>query len=145
MFKPMDHPTTKMTESQERPEDRPRDWRTATEIMGDSRDLYERKNADYGDSWTLAGKTMAMWFQHQGMDEVRIPTNEFHMTSFQLFTRRLDKMIRTFNGWFIMDEGDEYQVDESIVETHQDEVPYAAMHTQLAEQYAYADADEILR
>jgi hypothetical protein len=140
----MDHPTTKMTELEERPEDRPRDWRTATEILGDSRDLYERKNADYGDSWTLAGKTMAMWFQHQGMDEVRIPTNEFHMTSFQLFTRRLDKMIRTFNGWFIMDEGDEFQVDESIVETHQDEVPYAAMHTQLAEQYAYADAEEIL-
>jgi hypothetical protein len=140
----MDHPTTKMAEVEERPEDRPRDWRTATEILGDSRDLYERKNADYGDSWTLAGKTMAMWFQHQGMDEVRIPTNEFHMTSFQLFTRRLDKMIRTFNGWFIMDEGDEFQVDESIVETHQDEVPYAAMHTQLAEQYAYADAEEIL-
>jgi hypothetical protein len=133
-----------MTESQDDPRERPRDWRTATEILGDSRDLYERKNADYGDSWTLAGKTMAMWFQHQGMDEVRIPTNEFHMTSFQLFTRRLDKMIRTFNGWFMLDEDEEFQVDESIVETHTDEVPYAAMHTQLAEQYAYADTDEIL-
>jgi len=140
----MDHPTTKMVESQERPEDRPRDWRTATEILGDSRDLYERKNADYGDSWKLAGKTMAMWFQHQGMDEVRIPTNEFHMTSFQLFTRRLDKMIRAFNGWFCLEKGEEFQVDEDIVETQQDQVPYAAMHTQLAEQYAYADAEEIL-
>jgi len=140
----MDHPTTNMTESQQRPEDRPRDWRTATEIMGDSQDLYARKNADYGDSWTLAGKTMAMWFQHQGINKVQIPTTEVHMTSFQLFTRRLDKMIRSFNGWFCLEEGEEFQVDEGIVETQQDQVPYAAMHTQLAEKYAYADAEEIL-
>lgn len=141
------HPTTiptNMTESKSDPRDRPRDYRTALEIMGDSRDLYERKNADYGDSWRLAGKTMALWFQHQGLEEVRIPTNEYHMTAFQLFTRRLDKMIRTFNGWFMLDEGEEFRVNESIVETHEDQVPYAAMHTQLAEEYAYGDIDEVL-
>lgn len=135
----MTHPTANMTETEDNPRDRDRDWRTAGEVMTDSQNLYDRKNADYGDSWKLAGKTLALWFQHQGMDEVRIPTNEYHMTSFQLFTRRLDKMIRTFNGWFMLDEGDELQVSESIVETHEDEVPYSAMHTQLAEEYAALD------
>jgi len=144
MSKPMKHPTTDV-DSEDDPRDRPRDWRTAVEIMNDSKDLYERKNADYGDSWKLTGKTMAMWFEHQGVDELQIPVNEYTMNSLGLFTRRLDKMVRAFNGWFCMDEGDELQVDESITETQKDQVPYAAMHTQLAEQYAYADLDEMIR
>jgi hypothetical protein len=133
----MDHPTTDMSEQMN-------SSRSAVEIMQESQDLYERKNADYGDSWKLAGKTMALWFQHQGKEKVNIPTNEFHLTSFQLFTRRLDKMIREFNGWFMLDEGDSFQVEESIIETHQDDVPYAAMHTQLAEEYAEADVDDLI-
>jgi hypothetical protein len=140
----MKHPTTDV-DSEDDPRDRPRDWRTAVEIMNDSKDLYERKNADYGDSWKLTGKTMAMWLEHQGVDELQIPVNEYTMNSLGLFTRRLDKMVRAFNGWFCMDEGDELQVDENITETQKDQVPYAAMHTQLAEQYAYADLDEMIQ
>lgn len=117
--------------------------RNATTIMRESQSLYERKNADYGDSWMLAGKTLALWLQHQGIDELRIPVNDYTMNSIGLFTRRLDKMIREFNGWFMLADGEELQVAESIVETHQDDVPYAAMHTQLAEEYAYMDADEL--
>lgn len=144
MSKPMKHPTTNVSDEDD-PRDRPRDWRTAVEIMTDSKDLYERKNADYGDSWKLTGKTMAMWLEHQGVDELQIPVNEYTMNSLGLFTRRLDKMIREFNGWFCLNQGDELQVDESIAETHEDDVPYAAMHTQLAEQYAYADLDEMIQ
>jgi hypothetical protein len=112
--------------------------------MEQSRDLYERKNADYGDSWRLTGKTMAMWLQHQGRDELRIPATEYHLNALGLFTRRLDKIIREFNGWMIMQEGDDFRVNESIVETHMDDVPYSAMHTQLAEEYANADPDDLL-
>lgn len=140
----MKHPTTKPENMEEDPRDRPRDWRTASEIMSDSQGLYERKNADYGDSWKLTGKTMALWLQHQGQDELRVPVNEHTMNALGLFTRRLDKMIREFNGWFCLDEGEEFQVDESIAETHQDDVPYSAMHCQLAEEYAYAEAEEVL-
>lgn len=117
--------------------------RSAVDIMEASQRLYERKNADYGDSWQLAGKTLALWLDHQGIEELRIPVNDYTMNSLGLFTRRLDKMIREFNGWFMLEEGEELQVNESIVETHQDDVPYAAMHTQLAEEYAYADPEDL--
>lgn len=120
------------------------EWRSATEILSDSKELYERKNADYGDSWKLVGKTIAMWLDHQDIETLQIPVNKYTMNSLGLFTRRLDKMIREFNGWFCLEEGDSFQVNESIAETHEDDVPYAAMHTQLAEEYAYADADEFL-
>jgi len=78
------------------------------------------------------------------MDELRIPVNDYTMISLGLFTRRLDKMIREFNSWFMLGEGEELQVNESVVETHQDDVPYSAMHTQVAEEYAYADSEELL-
>lgn len=110
--------------------------RGALDVLADSTDLYERKNADYGDSWQLVGKTMALWLDHQGVDELTIPTDAHTLNSFGLFTRRLDKMLREFNGWFVADE---MQVSEAIAETHQDDVPYAAMHTQLAEEYARMD------
>lgn len=113
--------------------------RDAVQVLGDATDLYKRKNADYGDSWRLTGATMALWLQHQGIEELTIPVNEYTMNSLGLFTRRLDKMIRAFNGWFATGE---FQVAESIVETQEDQVPYAAMHTELAEQYAAMDFED---
>ena len=110
--------------------------RNAVEIMQESQDLYERKNEDYADSWKLVGKTIELWLEHNGEDELTIPANEYALNSFGLFTRRLDKMLRAFNGWCLSDE---MQVTESIAETQQDGVPYAAMHAQLAEEYAYMD------
>lgn len=121
-----------------------RKGRGSVEILGDSKALHDRKNDDYGDSWKLAGATMALWLRHQGIEELRIPASPEHMVSIGLFTRRLDKMIREFNGWFCLEEGEEFQVDESITETHQDDVPYAAMHTALAEAYAYGETEEFL-
>jgi hypothetical protein len=136
----MDHPTINMSDS----EDPQRPPRGAVEIMEDSKALYDRKNDDYGDSWKLAGKTMAMWLRHQGLDELRVPATAPHMNALGLFTRRLDKMIREFNGWMCLEEGDDFRVDETIAETHMDDVPYGAMHAQLAEEYARADPDEVL-
>lgn len=112
--------------------------RNTTQIIEDAGDVYARKNADYGDSWRLVGKTLALWLRHQGVDELRVPVNEHTMNSLGLFTRRLDKMIREWNGWFCTEE---FQVSESIAETHSDDVPYGAMHTELAEKYAEMDYD----
>jgi len=109
--------------------------RTATEILKESSELYEKKNDDYGDSWRLVGKTMQLWLDHLGQDSLEL-SNEKELNSFGLFTRRLDKMIRAFNGWFCADE---MQVNESVVETQEDEIPYSAMHCQLAEEYAAMD------
>lgn len=110
--------------------------RSAEEVMVDAHGLYQRKNADYGDSWRLVGKTLALWCEHQGVDELTIPVHPTALNSFGLFTRRLDKMIRHFNGEFLTDD---LRVDESIAETTEDQVPYAAMHTQIVEEMTYED------
>jgi hypothetical protein len=107
--------------------DEPRD---VAEIIGDSQDLYERKNEDYGDSWRAIGVMLEAYFEHQGADEITIPTDADHLNSFGLFFRRLDKISRELNGWFLTDD---FEVDESIVETHTDDIPYSAMHAALAE------------
>jgi hypothetical protein len=128
----MSHPTIDVKEDEEQP-------RTAVEVMRDSIGLYEKKNDDYADSWRLVGKTIELWLEHHGEEELTIPANEYALNSFGLFTRRLDKMLRAFNGWFLTDE---MKVSESIVETQEDSVPYAAMHTQLAEEYSKLDFSE---
>ena len=120
----MIHPVTNM--------DTETETRSAVEIMQDSQELYKKKNDDYGDSWKLVGKTLNLWREHLGQDSIEL-SNEQELNSFGLFTRRLDKMIRSFNAWFVANE---LQINESAVETQEDQVPYAAMHTQLAEEYA---------
>lgn len=107
------------------------DGRDPTEIMEDAADLYERKNADYGDSWRLVGKTIALWLDHQGEDKITIPADSAHLNDFGLLYRRLDKTIRQFNGTYVVDE---MEVDESVAETAEDDVPYAAMHAALVEE-----------
>jgi hypothetical protein len=114
------------------------DPRDALEVLADSADLYERKNADYGDSWKLVGELLATILQHQGMDELTIPVEANALNSLGLFFRRGDKFTREVNGWFAADE---LQVNESIAETHNDDVPYAAMHTELAEEAAATDGE----
>ena len=113
--------------------------RSAIEVLADSADLYERKNADYGDSWKLVGELLATILQHQGMDELTIPVEANALNSLGLFFRRGDKFTREVNGWFAADE---LQVNESIAETHNDDVPYAAMHTELAEEAAATDGED---
>ena len=125
----MKHPTVKMTPDTPTP-------RTARDVLTDSTDLYERKDADYGQAWKLVGKTLALWLDELGEDELVVPADDVHLSSLGLFTRRLDKMIREWNGWYCTDE---LRVDENIAETHADDVPYAAMHTELAEQSTLED------
>lgn len=107
--------------------------RTPIEVLDDSSQLYEDKNDDYGDSWKLVGKILALILEHQDIDTLEIAANPDHLNALGLYTRRLDKLIRSFNATFVADE---LQVDESVPETVGDQVPYAAMHTSLVEEMA---------
>jgi len=97
------------------------------EILRDNAEMYREKNDDYGDSWRLSGKTIAMWLQHAGIDEVRLPADEDTWNSIGLFTRRLDKLVRAFNAEFVVDELN----FESTADAHEDESTYAAMAASL--------------
>lgn len=97
------------------------------EILTQNAETYRDKNADYGDSWKLAGKTLAMWLQHAGVDELRLPADPDSLNSIGLFTRRLDKLIRSFNAEFV---GSELNF-ESTIDSHEDESTYAAMAASL--------------
>jgi hypothetical protein len=100
---------------------------TPDEILRQNAETYQDKNADYGDSWRLAGKTLAMWLQHAGMEDVTLPADEDTWNSIGLFTRRLDKLVRSFNAEFVVDELN----FESTADAHEDESTYAAMAASL--------------
>lgn len=106
--------------------------RETEDVLQDASDLYERKNEDYADSWRLTGKTLAMWLQHEGNDVTEIPNDPEAWIAIGLYTRRLDKMIRSFMQIFNNDG--EPEVDEAVTETTEDQVPYAAMQTVIAEE-----------
>lgn len=100
---------------------------TPDEILQQNAETYKEKNSDYGDSWRLAGMTLSLWLRHAGMDEVTLPADEGTWNSLGLFTRRLDKMIRSFNAEFVVDELN----FESTADAHEDESTYAAMAASL--------------
>lgn len=102
--------------------------RVAGEML-DAIDTHEQKNADYGGAWWLASATLSMWCDHLGIDDLDVGPDSDSITSLTLYERRLEKLIRAFNGEF---EDDDLQVsDESIIDSHADAVPYAAMHATL--------------
>lgn len=107
--------------------------RSPQQVLEDSAELYERKNEDYGDSWRLTGKILATIVQHQGEDSIEIPADPKFFNLLGLYTRRLDKLVRSFNGTFMRDE---LEVDEPVVETVEDQAPYAAMQTALLEEFS---------
>jgi hypothetical protein len=108
------------------------DSRETGDVLEDAHDLYERKNDDYADSWRLTGKTIALWLQHDGHEVTEVPSDPEFWIALGLYTRRLDKMIRSFMQTFAT-EG-EPSVDESATETTEDQVPYAAMQTVISEE-----------
>lgn len=91
------------------------------EILSDGGETYARKNEDYGDSWRKVGRILHMLADG---DTVELNSVEDHI-SYGLFTRRLDKLARAYHGEFVADEMN----FESIVDSHEDEMTYAAMHS----------------
>ena len=90
------------------------------DILFGGAETYEEKNDDYGDSWRKIGKIMHMLANGQ---PITLETPEDHI-SYGLFTRRMDKIARAFNGEFCADEMN----FESVQDAHEDEMVYAAMH-----------------
>lgn len=92
---------------------------SVTDILNEGAETYKLKSEDYGDSWRLVGEFLWM-LAHDG---VELETKE-DFISFGLYTRRLDKIARAFNGEFNDDELN----FESVNDSHKDSMVYAAMH-----------------
>lgn len=101
---------------------------TVNEVIKDSEKLFKCKEEDYGESWRLTGKILVTILEQQDEDELVIPADPKALSAFGLFTRKIDKLVRSFNGVFIQDE---LEVDENLAETAQDQIPYDAMLTVL--------------
>lgn len=97
--------------------------KTPEEILTESAETYRQKNADYGKSWQNIGYIL---HSLAGGEPVVLETPEDYI-SIGLFTRRLDKIARSFNGEFLSDEMN----FESTVDAHEDESTYGAMHASL--------------
>jgi hypothetical protein len=97
------------------------------DLMEQNIETFRVKNALYGDSWKLSGKTMALWFREMGVTELVIPVDETALISLGQYHRRLDKLIRGFNMEFVTDE----RAFESLTDAHLDDGNYAVMHASL--------------
>lgn len=92
---------------------------SVTDILNDGAETYESKNDDYGDSWRMVGQFLWMLAPSEG---VTLESPE-DFIAFGLYTRRLDKIARAYNGEFIADELNY----EDVLDSHEDESIYAAM------------------
>lgn len=96
------------------------------DLLSESADIYRLKNDSYGDAWRLAPKTLAMWLEEFDQDGVEIEAEPWELTSFGLYNRRLEKLIRAFHAEFVSKDAD---IDfESVTDSHVDCAPYASMH-----------------
>jgi hypothetical protein len=90
------------------------------DILADGAETYEEKNDDYGDSWRLVGQFLYNLTDGEG---ITLETPE-DFISFGLYTRRLDKVARGFNGEFLSEDLN----FEPVTDSHEDESVYGAMH-----------------
>ena len=97
------------------------DSRSVADILEEGSETFETKEEDYGQSWKLAGKMLNMM---SGDETVELETDE-DFIRFGLFTRRLDKVVRAFQGEFCSEEMNHESVQDSL----EDEMVYAAMHS----------------
>jgi hypothetical protein len=105
---------------------------TPEDILFDGAETYRDKNDDYGDSWRQVGEFL---YELSG-GEITLDSKQ-DFISFGLFTRRLDKMARAFNGEF----NDDSLNFESVVDSHEDESIYAAMHASNQHDRTQSDVD----
>lgn len=93
------------------------------EILKEGAKTYRKKEDDYGESWKLTGHLI--WDMVQ--DDKIVLESPQDVIRFGLYTRRMDKIVRSINGEFTSG-GMNY---ESIFDSHRDESVYAAMHASL--------------
>lgn len=94
-----------------------------SQILTESAETYQKKNKDYGESWRAIGEIL----HGLSKGEPLVLETPEDFVSFGLFTRRMDKIARCFNGEFLSDKLN----FESISDSHSDEAAYAAIHAAL--------------
>lgn len=104
------------------------------ETMDAKADTYQSKTTDYGESWYIIGELL---YQMAHKESVTLESPE-DWVRVGLYTRRLDKLARAFNGEFM---GTELSY-EPIVDAHADEGSYADMHAGVASMIADDDTDD---
>lgn len=93
-----------------------------SDVLRDNADMCEEKDEDYGASWRLAGKTMALWAQELDIDlDLQ---DEGDAISSGLYYQRLIKLIRAYN----LEYGAEDPNNELPSESHRDGSNYGAIH-----------------
>ncbi len=92
---------------------------TVSDILNEGAETYKRKNEDYGESWQNIGKVLFLLANEQ---PVVLESPEDWIAA-GLFTRRLDKFSRSFNGEFLTEEMN----FEAATDADEDESVYAAM------------------
>ena len=98
---------------------------TVTDKLDDAKETHETKNADYGSAWLTVGELM-----HTMADgEPVVLDSPEAYASIGLYWERLIKLQRAFNGEFNTDTLNH----ESIRDSHEDNINYAAMHATLRE------------
>lgn len=98
------------------------EYKTVTEILEQNGETYQLKNADYGESWKNIGHILHLLANEQ---PVVLETPEDWIAA-GLFTRRLDKIARSFN----MDLLEHSPNFEGAVDADEDESVYAAMQAE---------------
>lgn len=93
--------------------------KSVTDVLKEGAETYERKNEDYGKSWANIGHVL---FKLANEQPVVLASPEDWIAA-GLFTRRLDKLARSFNGEFLTEEMN----FEAASDADEDESVYAAM------------------
>jgi hypothetical protein len=106
-----------------------------SEILTQNAETYARKNQDYGSSWKLIGELI--W--KLGGEEPIVLNDPRDVIAFGLFTRRFDKIARSFHGEF----RSETLNFEDAADSDKDESVYAAMQAEnkFDRQWAEQDVD----
>jgi hypothetical protein len=94
----------------------------AAGILAQNSEIYARKNQDYGSSWKLIGELI--W--KLGGEEPIVLNGPRDVIAFGLFTRRFDKIARSFHGEF----RSETLNFESAADSDEDESVYASMQAE---------------
>lgn len=96
----------------------------AADHMEEGSEVYRRKREDYGTSVFDIGEIL--WIMAGGEPVTLEGPDDF--AAIGIMSRRLDKMGRAFNGEFCSDGEMNF---EGVLDSHLDEMVYAALHAEL--------------
>lgn len=108
--------------------------KTVSEILEESQLVYNAKEGDYGRSWQKSGEIL----HHIADGEPVVLESPEDWIAVGLFTRRMDKITRSFNSEML---GEEMNF-EAGVDSDKDSIPYAGMQAKNKYNRKARDGDE---